>query len=205
MDTGIVSNGQNLFSLEYSISEYDSNSWNVIMSTCNSLSETLIGSIKDELGVKLFDGPVNKLDGDFNKHILKYDNGYRFDGNLIESGNKYTNENYLLFGSDKYEYGCKGRIYDLLFYKNYFLVGTKEIMHLIPVMKRSNNEVGMLDIYNNKLIFYPNIGTGEFIAGPQKELELRSYDNPISIEVGKSNMKFTAYFKKRYRKILIGE
>jgi len=55
------------------------------------------------------------------------------------------------------------RIFDCKIYDNNTLV-----RNLIPAIRKSDNEIGMLDRVNN--VFYTNQGTGTFIAGPAKEL-----------------------------------
>ena len=76
------------------------------------------------------------------------------------------------------------RVYECQIYDNETLV-----RDFVPA-KRSDNVLGMLDKVNNK--FYTNIGTGEFIAGPERgeyiELEYLSCNGNQYINTG---IKFT--------------
>ena len=75
------------------------------------------------------------------------------------SGSMITGETELLFckntSGNKNEYSC-AKLYYFRIYENFM-----QVRNFIPCYRKSDNEIGMYDIVNNK--FYTNQGTGEFL------------------------------------------
>lgn len=92
-------------------------------------------------------------------------------GELILSGtssNRISDYSAYMFafrenGEDSPRWFFKGKIYYYDIYEENACT-----YHFIPAIRKSDNEVGMLDKVQN--IFYTNQGTGAFVAGPAKQL-----------------------------------
>lgn len=99
------------------------------------------------------------------RHVVKGDSsGVYIDGVLGASANwsRATGLNYLLFAfnyqnSTRY-YTGHAKIYSVKIWN-----GSTLVRHFIPVIRNSDNEIGMYDQVND--VFYTNNGTGTFVIG----------------------------------------
>lgn len=149
----------------------------------------------------------------FTEDIIALNTKYHFEFNMISSngyikrngeaiftrgtGTCKPNSELYLF-ANVYVNGDKPQTYQQYRLYNFKLRENNIIRYnLVPAIRKSDNEIGMLDKVNN--VFYTNQGSGTFIAGPTKELPseyqqveyIQSDGNQyLSLDVGSFNANF---------------
>lgn len=110
---------------------------------------------------------------DLNKNYYTLDNfTHTFNSQTFQ-----TDYNCYIFGvnaSGNLSYASAMELYNFKIYDDDVLV-----RDFIPCSKRSDGKIGLYDIVNNQ--FYPNAGTGTFVAGP--EVGDATMENPRDLDV----------------------
>ncbi|MBR0428202.1 MAG: hypothetical protein IJK18_08410 [Clostridia bacterium] len=113
------------------------------------------GVAKTSLGILELNIPYTIIHDNTGTNLLNYVNG-----ELVQTSNKAnTSLNYKLgLGHREGAKFLKGKIYYAKFWN-----GNELVRNFVPVIRKSDNKIGLYDLVTNE--FYMNAGTGSFIAG----------------------------------------
>lgn len=109
--------------------------------------------------------------------ILSQNDGFIIDGNTVGTFSEFSfksDKNLYLFcwnGSTKADLFSNIRLQEFKIYENNILMRS-----FTPCYRKSDNAIGLYDTVNN--VFYENLGTGNFVAGPE---QTKSPDYPSEI------------------------
>lgn len=184
----IESNGTQYINTEYHLSSTRERIV-IEVSLTNSYRDNIIfgNSGSGMVNINLYTGILYYRYGGYDSHSVttdttqkhKYEigsNGGYLDDNLIytfDNPNGILDSPLYLFAMNENStpaYNIKGKIYSFKIFD-----GNELKLNMIPILRLSDNTIGMYDTVNDK--FYTNSGTGEFIAGPGKQATIIQLNN----------------------------